>query len=131
VHYSTRIGRISSDPLRPHLFLDFWVRPTATRSATATATCPITQHTAAEPGEGTAPGWGNISDAAPHAGLARHAKPGPILYALWVSKMSVARMTALPHRWPRLKPRAVRGHVGRPRRALPITWRTGASCRAM
>jgi hypothetical protein len=30
----------------------------------------------------------------PPQGLARHAPPGPILYALWVSKMSVARMTA-------------------------------------
>jgi hypothetical protein len=45
--------------------------------------------------EGAAPGLGDISDAAPHLGLARHAQPDPILYTPWVSKMSVARMTAL------------------------------------
>jgi hypothetical protein len=39
--------------------------------------------------------WGNISDAAPHLGLARHAQPGPILYTPWVNKMSVVRMGAL------------------------------------
>ena len=32
------------------------------------------------PREEAAPGWGTISDAAPHAGVARHAQPGSILY---------------------------------------------------
>jgi hypothetical protein len=38
---------------------------------------------------------GNISDAAPHAGLARHAQPGPVLYTPRVNKMSLARRIAL------------------------------------
>jgi hypothetical protein len=45
--------------------------------------------------EGAAPGWGTSPTALPILGLARHAQPRPILYTSWVSKMSVARMTAL------------------------------------
>jgi hypothetical protein len=61
----------------------------------------------ATPGRGTLPGATGLSERRsgvglggtspaplPPQGLARHAPPGPILYALWVSKMSVARMTA-------------------------------------
>jgi hypothetical protein len=45
--------------------------------------------------EEAAPGWGDISGAAPHLGLARHAPPSPILYTLRVNKMSFARRIAL------------------------------------
>ena len=46
-------------------------------------------------GEGAAPGRGELSPT-PLPGLARHAQPGPILYTLRVSKMTVAPMSALP-----------------------------------
>src|SRR6516162_5232121 len=35
--------------------------------------------------------WGDISDAAPRLGLARHATPGSILYRTWVNNMSLGR----------------------------------------
>jgi hypothetical protein len=39
--------------------------------------------------------WGDISDTAPHAGLAGTPRPGAILHTLWVNKMSAAWMTPL------------------------------------
>jgi hypothetical protein len=39
--------------------------------------------------------WGDISDTAPHAGLAGTPRPSAILHNLWVNKMSVAWMTGL------------------------------------
>jgi len=46
-------------------------------------------------GKGAASGWGDIPDAAPRTGLARHAEPDPILYSPRVNEKSVAGMTAL------------------------------------
>jgi hypothetical protein len=50
-------------------------------------------------GKGTAAGWGDPRDAAPH-GPGRHTKAGSILYTPWVNKMSVGEDRARPCLFP-------------------------------
>jgi hypothetical protein len=88
---------------------------------------------AAAPKRRSGVGFGGVSDAAPHAGLAGTPRPGAILPTSSVNKVSVARRTARSLAYPPAEAKAGsrrRGTSGRPRRPLPIIWWTGASCRA-